>query len=84
MPQQADPCENNPCGKNNLCTSNGGAVSCECAPGKTIQKYNLQLLLPILMHINILERCLNMTRASYRPLLQKDFPTMIPMTLGDA
>ena len=36
MPQQADPCANKPCGKNNLCTSNGGAVSCECAPGKTL------------------------------------------------
>ena len=80
MPQQGNPCAANPCGENNVCTSNGGAVSCECAPGKTIQKYNLQLLPPI----NILECCLNMTRASYRPLLQKDFPTMIPMTLGDA
>ena len=41
MPQQADPCENNPCGKNNLCTSNGGAVSCECAPGKTLYIDNI-------------------------------------------
>ena len=30
---QGDPCEGNPCGENNICTSNGGAVSCECAPG---------------------------------------------------
>jgi len=30
---QGDPCDGNPCGENNICTSNGGAVSCECAPG---------------------------------------------------
>ena len=30
---QGDPCEGNPCGENNICTANGGAVSCECAPG---------------------------------------------------
>lgn len=33
MPQQGNPCDANPCGENNICTSNGGAVSCECAPG---------------------------------------------------
>ena len=41
MPQQGNPCDANPCGENNICTSNGGAVSCECAPGKIIQKYDL-------------------------------------------
>ena len=33
---QGDPCDGNPCGENNICTSNGGAVSCECAPGMYI------------------------------------------------
>lgn len=33
MPQQGNPCDPNPCGENNICTSNGGAVSCKCAPG---------------------------------------------------
>ena len=38
---QGDPCEGNPCGVNNICTANGGAVSCECAPGNWFIPYQI-------------------------------------------